>query len=145
MRPAAAAKTRATINRRRGLNRQQLTHGVVPATAAPAGTSGGAADAAQHCTAQPRGMQTPTTASHLFDVGVVEVHPLAYLGLEEEGGVVLAVVAHHAHQVELRLASPLLCHAVEQLQGEREGERGGGRRDAGKRGREGREIEIRGS
>lgn len=60
------------------------------------------------------------TTSHLFDVGVVEVHPLAYLGLEEEGGVVLAIVAHHAHQVELRLASPLLCHTVEQLPRERE-------------------------
>lgn len=78
-----------------------------------------------------------SAVSHLFDVGVVEVHPLAYLGLEEEGGVVLAVVAHHAHQVELRLASPLLCHTVEQLrrereresreEGDREGERGGGK------------------
>lgn len=53
--------------------------------------------------------------SHLFDVRVIEVHPLAYLGLEEEGGVVLAIVAHHSHQVKLRLASPLLCHTVEQL------------------------------
>lgn len=60
-------------------------------------------------------------------MGVVEVHPLANLGLEEEGGVVLAVVAHHAHQVELRLASPLLCYTVEQLQRERErGQREGG-------------------
>lgn len=64
------------------------------------------------------------TTSHLFDVGVVEVHPLAYLGLEEKGGVVLAIVAHHAHQVELRLASPLLCHTVEQLQGERDRKEG---------------------
>lgn len=39
--------------------------------------------------------------SDLFDVGVIEVHPLAYLGLEEECGVMLAVVTHHAHQVEL--------------------------------------------
>lgn len=76
-------------------------------------------------------MQSPV--SHLFDVGIVEVHPLAYLGLEEEGGVVLAVVAHHAHQVELRLASPLLCHTVEQLQSERERERKrGGRRETGR-------------
>lgn len=66
--------------------------------------------------------------SHLFDVSVIKVHPLAYLGLEEEGGVVLAIVAHHPHQVELRLASPLVCHTVEQLQREREGgmEEGGG-------------------
>lgn len=70
------------------------------------------------------------SVSHLFDLGVVEVHPFTYLGLEEEGGVVLAVVAHHAHQVELCLASPLLCHTVEQLRREREGEetrrKGGG-------------------
>lgn len=64
-------------------------------------------------------------------MGVVEVHPLAYLGLEEEGGVVLAIVAHHAHQVELRLASPLLCHTVEQLPRERE-IRGRGRRQGGR-------------
>lgn len=87
-------------------------------------------------------------------MGVVEVHPLAYLGLKEEGGVVLAVVAHHAHQVELRLASPLLCHTVEQLQREREreedgrgrrqGGRGGGMQDRGGEvcGRKGGEIEI---
>lgn len=68
-------------------------------------------------------------------MGVVEVHPLAYLGLEEEGGVVLAVVAHHAHQVELRLASPLLCHTVEQLQRERERGDGGRRRRQGERDR----------
>lgn len=74
--------------------------------------------------------RTPRSVSHLFDVGVVEVHPLAYLGLEEEGGVVLTVVAHHAHQVELCLASPLLCHTVEQLQRERGGA-GGGDRERG--------------
>lgn len=87
--------------------------------------------------------------SHLFDVGVVEVHPLAYLGLEEEGGVVLAVVAHHAHQVELRLASPLLCHTVEQLQREREREEGGREeeetgREGGMQGREGEVCSGRG-
>lgn len=38
---------------------------------------------------------------YLFDVGVIEVHPLAYLGLEEKCRVMLAVVTHHAHQVEL--------------------------------------------
>lgn len=68
-------------------------------------------------------------------MGVVKVHPLAYLGLKEEGGVVLAIVAHHPHQVELRLASPLVCHTVEQLHREREGEgreaAGGTRREEG--------------
>lgn len=71
-------------------------------------------------------------------MGVVEVHPLAYLGLEEEGGVVLAIVAHHAHQVELRLASPLLCHTVEQLPRERERDKREGeetRREGGMQGR----------
>lgn len=69
-------------------------------------------------------------------MGVVEVHPLAYLGLEEEGGVVLAIVAHHAHQVELRLASPLLCHTVEQLPRERDRRKGEEtRREGGMQGR----------
>lgn len=48
---------------------------------------------------------------------VIEVHPLAYLGLEEESGVMLAVVANHAHKVELRLFGPLIRHTVEQLEG----------------------------
>lgn len=52
---------------------------------------------------------------YLLDVGVVEVHPLADLGLEEEGGVVLAVIAHHAHQVELCLLGLLFRHPVEEL------------------------------
>lgn len=80
-------------------------------------------------------MHKRQTVPHLFDVGVVEVHPLAYLGLEEEGGVVLAVVAHHAHQVQLRLASSLLGHTVEQLQSGRvggmEGEETGSERGRG--------------
>lgn len=46
---------------------------------------------------------------------VVKVHPLAYLGLEEEGGVVLAVVTHHAHQVELCLLGFVISHSVEEL------------------------------
>lgn len=50
-------------------------------------------------------------------MSVIEVHPLAYLGLEEECGVMLAVVAHHAHQVELRLLGPVIRHSVEQLWG----------------------------
>lgn len=53
--------------------------------------------------------------AYLLDMGVVEVHPLADLGLEEEGGVVLAVVTHHAHQVELCLLGLLLRHPVEEL------------------------------
>lgn len=71
----------------------------------------------------------------------------------------LAVVAHHAHQIELRLASLLLCHTVEQLQrgrkrgSERRGERGQmrngrGRRQGGREGRremQGREGEVCGT
>lgn len=52
---------------------------------------------------------------YLFDMCVVKVHPLAYLGLEEEGGVVLAVVTHHAHQVELCLLGFVISHSVEEL------------------------------
>lgn len=69
-------------------------------------------------------------------MGVVKVHPLAYLGLEEEGGVVLAVVAHHAHQVELRLASPFLCNTVKQLWREIEEEEGADRKGGGHQGRD---------
>lgn len=53
---------------------------------------------------------------YLLHMCVIEVHPLAYLGLEEEGGVMLAVVANHAHKVELRLLGPLIRHTVEQLE-----------------------------
>ena len=39
-----------------------------------------------------------TDGGYLGDGGVVEVDPQLELGVEEEGGIVLAVVGHHAHQ-----------------------------------------------
>lgn len=48
-------------------------------------------------------------------MSIIEVNPLADFGLEEESGVVFAVVTDHAHQVELRLFGLVLRHSVEQL------------------------------
>jgi len=49
-------------------------------------------------------------------MSIIEVNPLADFGLEEESGVVFAVVTDHAHKVELRLFGLVLRHSVEQLQ-----------------------------
>lgn len=35
--------------------------------------------------------------SDLYNMSIVEVHPASDPGLEEEGGVMSAVVAHYAH------------------------------------------------
>lgn len=53
---------------------------------------------------------------YLLHVCVIKVHPSPDLRLEEEGGVMFPVVAHHSNQVELRLTSLLLRHPVKQLQ-----------------------------
>lgn len=52
---------------------------------------------------------------YLLDMCVIKVHPSSDLRLEEEGGVMFPVVAHHSDQVELRLTSLLLRNPVKQL------------------------------
>jgi len=47
---------------------------------------------------------------HLFDVRVVKEDPDFHLGVEEERGVVVAVIADDADEVELGLDGPVRLH-----------------------------------
>lgn len=60
--------------------------------------------------------------SHLLHIGIVEVDPNAKLRVEEEGGVVFAVVGHHADQFVFDVLRPsLVADLVEDV---RETQRG---------------------